>query len=178
MADLRYPIGPYEPGPAPGSDARNALLSQLEDTPRRLWDAVEFLTETQLDTPYRPGGWTVRQVVHHLTDAQTHWYLRTKMALAEDDPVVKVWDENTWAELRDARTGAVEPSLLMFDGVHRRWVELYRSLTEEQWKRRMIHPERGVLVLDAVLPMFVWHGRHHTAHIVALGDRLKVAGSD
>ena len=174
MADLRYPIGPYEPGPAPDIEARNALLSQLEETPRKLWDAVEFLTESQLDTPYRPGGWTVRQVVHHLTDAQTHWYLRTKMALAEDEPVVKVWDENTWAELHDARTGAVVPSLLMFDGVHRRWVELFRSLTEEQWKRRMIHPERGVVVLDAALPMFVWHGRHHTAHIAALCERIGI----
>ena len=90
------------------------------------------------------------------------------------EPVVKVWDENVWAELHDARTGAVVPSLLMFDGVHRRWAELFRSLTEEQWKRRMIHPERGVVVLDAALPMFVWHGRHHTAHIAALCERIGI----
>ena len=172
MPDLRYPIGPFEAGPPLDISKRLVLLSQLAEVPSRLQAAVAGLSESQLDTPYRPAGWTVRQVVHHLADAQMNWYVRTKLALTEDEPLVRPYDEVRWAELHDARTGPLEPSLMMLDGLHRRWVELFRSLTEEQWNRKLMHPDRGAFVLNATLPMHVWHGRHHTAHIVELRNRM------
>jgi len=172
MPDLQYPIGPFEAGTPPDVHARTVLLFQLAEVPNRLRAAVAHLSESQLDTQYRPGGWTVRQVVHHLADAHMNWYVRTKLALTEDEPCVRPYDEALWAELYDARTEPLEPSLWLLDGLHRRWVELFRSLTEEQWKRRLIHPNRGVFVLDSTLPMHVWHGRHHTAHVVELRSRM------
>ncbi len=172
MSDLRYPIGPFEAGAPPDFGMRLKMLSELAEVPNRLRAAVAGLSDGQLDTPYRPDGWTVRQVVHHLADAQLNWYVRTKLALTEDEPVVRPYDEVRWAELHDARTAPLEPSLMLLDGLHRRWVELFKSLAEEHWKRKIMHPERGILVLDAMLPMHVWHGRHHTAHIVELRNRL------
>ena len=172
MTDLRYPIGPFEAGPPVDDEGRRQLLRQLAGAPARLRAAVADLSEDRLDTPYRPGGWTVRQVVHHLADAQMNWYVRTKLALTEDEPIVRSYDEVRWAELHDARTAPVEPSLNLLDGLHRRWVELFKSLSEEQWKRKIIHPDRGIFVLDATLAMHVWHGRHHTAHIVELRNRM------
>jgi uncharacterized damage-inducible protein DinB len=171
-ADLRYPIGPLEIGPPPDAARRAELLADLGDAPASLRAAVSGLSRTQLDTPYRLGGWTVRQVVHHLADAHMNWYVRTRLALTEDRPVIKVFDETTWAELPDARSGPVETSLDVIDGLHSRWVEMFRALTEEQWKREMLHPERGALALDTVLQMLVWHLRHHTAHITELRKRL------
>ena len=172
MLDLRYPIGPFEAASPPGVELRIALMSQLADVPNRLRAAVAHLSEQQLNTPYRPNGWTVRQVVHHLADAQMNWYVRTRMALTESETRVKPYDEAAWAELHDARTGPLEPSLMLLDGLHQRWIELFRSMTEEEWKRRLIHPDRGVFVLDSTLPMHVWHGRHHTAQIVNLRTRM------
>ncbi len=172
MADLRYPIGPFEPGAPPDENTRDELLTRLADSPGHLRAAVAGLAESQLETSYRLGGWTVRQVVHHLADSHMNWYIRTCLALTEDEPVVKPWDEVAWAELHEARTGLIEPSLDLLEGLHRRWVGLFRSLTEEQWKRKMIHPERGVFVLDTSLAMFVWHMRHHTAHITELRGRM------
>ncbi len=172
MPDLRYPIGPFVAGPAPDCGSRLELLSQLAEAPGRLRVAVEGLSALQLDTPYRPEGWTVRQVVHHLADAQMNWYVRTKVALTEEAPSVKPYDEALWAELHDARTAPVEPSLILLDGLYQRWVELFRSLSEEQWKSRLMHLERGELVLDETLAMHVWHGRHHTAQIVELRNRM------
>jgi uncharacterized damage-inducible protein DinB len=172
MLDLRYPIGPFEVGPSPGVQSRIALISQLADVPKQMRAAVAYLSEQQLNTPYRPGGWTVRQVVHHLADAQMNWYLRTKLALTENEPRVKSYDEAPWAELYDARTAPLEPSLLLLDGLHQRWAELFTSMAEEDWKRTLVHPDRGVFVLDSTLPMHVWHGRHHTAQIVNLRSRM------
>jgi hypothetical protein len=172
MPDLRYPIGRFEPGPPPDADTRDELLARLADAPGQLRAAVAGLAESQLDTPYRLGGWTIRQVVHHLADAQMNSFIRTRLALTEDAPVVKPWDEVAWAELHEARTGLIEPSLDLMDGLHRRWVELFKSLTEEQWKRAMVHPEWGVLVLDTSLATWVWHMRHHTAHITELRGRM------
>ena len=172
MTDPRYPIGPSEPSAAVDEDARRVLLRQLADSPARLRDAVAGLSDAQLDTPYRPGGWTVRQVVHHLADAHVNWYVRTRLALTEHEPVVKNFEETLWAELGDARSGPVEPSLLLCDGLCSRWVALLESLSAWEWARRMIHPDRGVFVLDQILPMHVWHGRHHTAQITALRERM------
>jgi uncharacterized damage-inducible protein DinB len=151
---------------------RSALLYQLSESARHLRIAVAGLSEDQINTPYRPGGWTVRQVVHHLADAQMNWYVRTKLAITEHSPIVKSYDEARWAELQDARTGPLEPSLILLDGISERWVCLYRSLTEEQWKRTIIHPDRGVFTLDTTLPMHVWHCRHHTAHITELRKQM------
>jgi uncharacterized damage-inducible protein DinB len=172
MQDLRYPIGPFKAGPPPDIQTRTALLSQLADAPNDLRAAVTDLSDRRLDTPYRPGGWTVRQVVHHLADAQVNWYIRTKLALTEDEPHVSPYDEVQWAELHDARTQPLEPSLVLLDGLYRHWDELFRSLTEEQWRRKLIHPDRGVFILNDALPMHLWHGRHHTAHIVNLRNRM------
>jgi uncharacterized damage-inducible protein DinB len=172
MQDLRYPIGQFEPGPLPDDKQRLALVAQLAFAPAELRAAVTDLSPEQLDTPYRPGGWTVRQVVHHLADAQMNWYVRTKLTLTEDAPVVKPYDEARWAETVEALSGPIEPSLLLLDGLHQRWTALCRSLTAAQWSRTMVHPERGVFSLDATLPMHVWHGRHHTAHITALRQRM------
>lgn len=169
---MRYPIGPLEIGPPPGPGRRAELIAELSEAPANLRAAVSGLSRSQLDTPYRLGGWTVVQVVHHLADAHTAWYARTRLALTEDQPVVRTFDEAAWAELPDARNGPVEPSLDLIEGIHGRWVQLFRSLSEEQWKRKMIHPDRGELALDALLQMFVWHLRHHTAHITELRKRL------
>jgi uncharacterized damage-inducible protein DinB len=172
MPDLRYPIGPFQPGPPPDVAQRLDLISQMAEMTQRLRAAIANLSESQLDTPYRPGGWTVRQVVHHLADAHMNWYVRTKLALTEDEPLVKTYEETGWAELHDARTAPVEASLTLLDGLQPRWVDLFRSLSDEQWQRTMQHPERGLLALDATLEMMVWHARHHTAHIVELRNRM------
>jgi uncharacterized damage-inducible protein DinB len=171
MHDLQYPIGQYAPGLPPDRIKRSALVDDMSLAPRDLREAVAELSEAQLDTTYRPDGWTIRQVVHHLADAQMNWYVRTKLALTEDEPIVKPYDEVRWAETLDARSGPIEPSLILLDGLYARWTALWRSLTEDQWKRRMRHPERGIFVLDETLPMHVWHGRHHTAQIAALRER-------
>jgi uncharacterized damage-inducible protein DinB len=172
MHDLRYPIGQFNPCVPAGANTRAILISQLAETPGRLRTAVENLSHDQLNTPYRPGGWTVRQVVHHLADAQMNWYIRTKLALTEKIPVIKPYNEALWAELYDAHTGPLESSLLLLDGLYRRWVDLFRSLSEEQWNCSMNHPERGIVTLDFVLPLNVWHGKHHTAHILELQKRM------
>jgi uncharacterized damage-inducible protein DinB len=171
MSDLRYPIGAFVAVDSISADERRGLLAEMAEAPARLRRAVEGLSPEQLDTPYRPGGWTVRQVVHHLADAQMNWYVRTRLALTEDRPVVKPYEEARWAELPDARGGPIEPSLALLDALYARWVALFDSLTEGDWRRAMLHPERGVFVLETVLPMHAWHGRHHTAQIAELRRR-------
>jgi uncharacterized damage-inducible protein DinB len=172
VEDLRYPIGQFELGTPVDDQQRLALVAQLALAPGELRAAVTDLAPEQLDTPYRPGGWTVRQVVHHLADAQMNWYVRTKLTLTEDQPLVKPYDEARWAATIEALSGPVEPSLLLLDGLYERWTALFRSLTAAQWGRTMVHPDRGVFSLDATLPMHVWHGRHHTAHITELRKRM------
>jgi uncharacterized damage-inducible protein DinB len=171
MDDLRYPIGQFSWKPSSDPGRRLLLLPQLAEMPGHLRTAVANLSPDQLDTAYRPGGWTVRQVVHHLADAQMNWYIRIKLAVTEDSPVVKPYDEARWAELHDARTASPDPSLMLLDGLYRRWVELFQTLSEEQWKRRIVHPERGIMLMDTMLALCVWHGRHHTAHITELRKR-------
>jgi hypothetical protein len=172
MSDLRYPIGPFQQSPAPSVADRWDQISQLAEMPSKLRQAVESLTSAQLDTPYRPNGWTVRQVVHHLTDTNLNWYIRIKFALTEDKPVIRPFDEKLWSDLQDARLGPIEPSLLLLEGLHARWVNLFESLESTQWTRELIHPERGVITLDSILPRLAWHGRHHTAHITELRRRM------
>ncbi len=137
--------------------------------------------KTNLDSPTQAAqqsvegpqdGWTIRQVVHHLADSQLNWYVRTKLALTEDEPIVKPFDEVRWAELEDARTSPVEPSLLLLEGMYQRWTALFLSLTDGEWNRKLIHPERGVFIVETTLGMHVWHGLHHTAQIAALKKRM------
>ena len=172
MNDLRYPIGPYKESLPSDASARLKLLSELVDAPNRLQAAVADLSESQLDMSYRPGGWTVKQVVHHLADAHMNWYIRTKFALTEESPVIQPYDEARWAELNDARTAPLGQSLMLMDGLTQRWVRLLRSLSEQEWKCKIVHPERGVMTLDAILPLITWHAKHHIAHIVSLRTRI------
>jgi uncharacterized damage-inducible protein DinB len=169
--DLRFPIGEYEAVDTITDDQRRAFLAALAETPARLRDAVAGLSAEQLDTPYRPGGWTVRQVVHHLPDSHMNSYMRSKLALTEQEPTIKTYEEALWAELADAKTAPVEPSLALLENLHTRWVLLLRSLTPAEVARKFRHPERGTMTIDENLALYAWHGRHHVAHITALRKR-------
>src|SRR4051812_23519244 len=166
--DLSYPIGRFKPG----TQDRKLMLLDISDTPGRLRDAIEGLSEKQLDTSYRPGGWTVRQVVHHLADSHMHSYIRTKFALTTSEPTIMPYDENLWAMMKDAKSGPLEPSLSLLDGLHARWVQLLESLTDAEWRKQFKHPERGLVALAVNASIYAWHGRHHTAHITALRQRM------
>ena len=172
MHDLRYPIGAFEPEPPATPQRRRELLTQLAEAPARLRAACEGLSPIQLDAPYRPDGWTVRQVAHHLPDAHLNWYIRVKLALTEDEPEIKPYSEQLWAELPDSRVAPIESSLRLFEGLHARLSASLGFLGPSDWSRKLIHPERGVLTLDFVLPLLVWHCRHHTAHITELRRRM------
>ncbi len=172
MADLRYPIGQFETKAPITVQERREFLRQLKEAPERLRAAVEGLSPFQLDTAYRPGGWTVRQVVHHLADADLNWYARSKLILTEDKPVIKPYAENLWAELQDARIGPVQPSLLLLEALHQRWARMFESLDSADWTRSLIHPERGSVTIEFILAIIAWHGRHHTAHITELRKRM------
>jgi len=169
--DLSYPIGKCEYPPSLFAEARNQHIADIEAAAVRLSQAADGLNEAQLDTPYRPGGWTVRQVVHHFADSHMN-YVRFRLALTEPEPTIKPYDEKKWAELVDARTLPVEVSLQLVDSLHRRWVTLLRSLTESDFARTLNHPEMGVLRLDTYLASYGWHCRHHAAHITGLRDRM------
>ncbi len=172
MIDLRYPIGKHQPPSAFDASSRRTLILQIEEVPAQLRRAVEGLTEAQIDTPYREGGWTVRQVVHHLPDSHLNAYVRFKLALTESEPTIKPYDEARWAELGDATRGELPLSLDLLTALHRRWVLLLRGLGEEQFARTFRHPEIGVLSLDRALALYAWHGKHHVAHITSLRDRM------
>jgi uncharacterized damage-inducible protein DinB len=171
--DLRYPVGQFsfEDEPA-GGGRRHGLIDEIADAPRRLREAVAGLSPAQLDTPYRPGGWTVRQVVHHVPDSHLNSYVRFKLALTEDEPAIRTYHEELWAELPDSRATPVEVSLALLDSLHERWVILLRSLGEEDFKRAFTHPDWGVVPLDKALAIYAWHGRHHVAHVTSLRGRM------
>lgn len=166
--DLRFPIGRYRPPSEISESLRDEWICELESLPQNLRNAVAGLSEPQLDTPYRPGGWTVRQVVHHLPDSHLNSYLRFRLALTEDMPAIKTYEEAQWAELPDARTSPIEPSLLLLDGLHRRFSVLLRSLTPDDFAKMFRHPELGEIRLDWTLGLYAWHSRHHVAHITKL----------
>ena len=165
MTDRQYPIGRFEYPASVSAAEREEFLSRLASTPARLRVLTAGLTAGQLDTPYREGGWTVRQVVHHLPDSHMNSYVRFKLALTEDEPVIKPYDEAGWAMLRDTAETPTETSIIMLESLHARWVTLLRSLTDAQWQRSMRHPVNGLLRLDQVLALYAWHGDHHIAHI-------------
>jgi uncharacterized damage-inducible protein DinB len=170
-SDIRYPIGRFNFKDPFRAEDRPVWLAQLAEAPKKLRAAVAGLSDSQLDTPYRPEGWTVRQVVHHLADAQVNWYIRPKLAITEDQPITKTYAEQLWAELADARTSAVEPSLQMFEGVTARWCRFLESLAPEEWSRTFTNPEWGTLSVEDTLRAMAWHCRHHTAHITGLRER-------
>lgn len=172
MERLRYPIGRFQGRSGLSAEERQALIEQIAALPAELRAAVSGLTEEQLDTAYRPGGWTVRQVVHHVPDSHLNSYVRFKLALTEDEPAIKGYDEAAWSELPDARTADVAVSLALLEALHRRWTLLLRSFGEEQFARSFQHPELGLVTLETNLQLYAWHGRHHLAHITAIRERM------
>jgi uncharacterized damage-inducible protein DinB len=170
--DLRYPIGKAEMAPDLTPERRRELIDRIERAPERLRQAVAGLDAGQLDTPYRPGGWTVRQVAHHVPDSHLNAYLRCKWALTEDEPAIKTYDEALWAELPDSRVVPVEVSLALLDSLHQRWVGLLRAMSAADFRRTLRHPEHGALTLDQILGLYAWHGDHHVAHVASLRERM------
>ncbi len=168
---LRYPIGEWKYTGPYSAEQRNQFIAELAAAPAQLRAAVAGLTDAQLDTPHRPGGWTVRQLAHHLPDANLNGYVRFKLTLTEDVPVVKPYDQERWAVLPDMRL-PVEPSLALLEALHQRWVSLLRSMSAADFQRKMNHPEIGIADLDFYLAEYAWHARHHTAQIVGLRQRM------
>jgi uncharacterized damage-inducible protein DinB len=169
--DLRYPIGPFRFDGDVSPARRAARVDDIAAAPAALRVAVRGLDDRQLDTPYRPGGWTVRQVVHHVPDSHMNAYIRMKLCVTEDVPTIKPYDEKTWAELPDGRGGPVERSLVLLETLHERWVRFLRALPAEAFGRTVIHPESGIMSLDALVAMYAWHGKHHAAQVTALRER-------
>ena len=163
--DPRYPVGKWKEQP-PAEAA--TLIEQIAAAPANLAAAVKGLTDAQLDTPYRDGGWTPRQIVHHIADSHMNAYIRFKLGMTEDNPTVKPYDEKLWAETIDGRTAPLAASLPVIDGVHARWVQFLRTLDAAALARTVMHPENGPMTLKDLLNLYAWHGRHHTAHITGL----------
>ena len=172
MADLRYPIGTFSFPESTTPAQRQQWIAEIAAAPANMRAAVAGLTSVQLDTPYRPGGWTVRTVVHHVPDSHLNSYVRFKLALTEDEPVIKPYDEAAWAMLPDSASTPIEVSLTMLETLHERWVGLLRSLTDADYTRTFRHPELGLVRLDQNLALYDWHSRHHVAHITALRERM------
>jgi hypothetical protein len=172
MDDPRYPIGQFRYEGTLTPEARLDCIARIAAAPANLRTAAAGLTDAQLDTPYREGGWTVRQVVHHVPDSHLNAYTRFRLALTEPTPTIRPYLEQRWAELADARGGPIEVSLSLLEALHRRWVLLLRSLSSSDWALRFLHPEhRREWTLDELLAMYAWHGEHHTAHVTRLRDR-------
>jgi hypothetical protein len=173
MTDLRYPIGKFRFEPSVAHETRRTLIDQIADAPKGLRSAVAGLNDAQLNTPYRPEGWTVRQVVHHVPDSHLNAYVRFKLALTEDTPTIKPYDEAAWAKVADTARTPVDVSLTLLDALHHRWVVLLESLESQDFARRLVHPDHGPITIDWMLQLYAWHGRHHTAHVSELRKREK-----
>jgi hypothetical protein len=171
MTDLRYPIGKFTFSGSLTEDQKQKSLDDIAQAPATLRAAVKGLSQQQLDTPYRPEGWTVRQVTHHVPDSHLNAYVRFKLALTEDEPTIKPYAEDRWAQLPDTQGTPVEVSLALLDSLHDRWVRLLRSFHQEEWKRTFRHPDLGLVTLERNLALYAWHGRHHVAHITSLRER-------
>ncbi|HJU65421.1 MAG TPA: bacillithiol transferase BstA [Gemmatimonadaceae bacterium] len=171
-SDLRYPVGRFQPVDEFDPSERAKRIDQIERAPAGFRAAVKGLGAEQLDTPYRPGGWTVRQVVHHVPDSHMNAYVRFKLALTEDGPTIKPYDEALWAELPDSRSADPDISLALLDALHERWVMVLRAMQPVDFARTLVHPESGVMTLDRMLGLYSWHGQHHAAHITELRKRM------
>lgn len=171
MSDLRYPVGDYRKPAVITAADREKWISDVENLPSALQKAVDGLNDRQLDTPYRPGGWTVRQVVHHLADSHVNSYTRFKLALTEDNPLIRAYDEKGWAELPEARTGPLSITLPLIAALHHRWALVLRTMTDSDFKRPLQHPESGDWTVEELLSQYSWHCLHHVAHIAELRRR-------
>jgi len=172
MSDPRYPVGKFTYDSPPTEEQRKKLIDDIAQAPARLRAAVQGLSPQQLDTPYRDGGWTIRQVAHHVPESHMNAYIRFKLALTEDEPTVKPYEQDHWAELPDVKSTPIEVSLSLLDSLHDRWVRMLRAIKPEEWKRNFRHPELGVVSLEKNLSLYAWHGRHHVAHITELRKRM------
>lgn len=169
--DLRYPIGPYVAKTSLTPAERADAIEHIAETPKNLRRAISGLTGGQLDTPYRAGGWTVRQLAHHIPDSHMNSYVRLKLALTENEPTIKPYEEQLWAQLPDSRETPVEVSLALLDFLHLRWVILLRALQPPEFARQLRHPALGVMTVDNLVHLYAWHGQHHVAHITELRKR-------
>ncbi|MGD8277280.1 MAG: putative metal-dependent hydrolase [Gemmatimonadota bacterium] len=172
LETLRYPIGRFEPAGRIPATERVAFLDSIASTPARLRAATAGLSAAQLDTPYRNGGWTVRQLIHHVPDSHLNAYVRFKLALTEDNPRIKPYEEAEWAKLQDSWTTPVETSLTLLDTLHDRWDRMLRAMSDADFQRTLDHPEMGTLSLDTMTRLYEWHGRHHVAHVMRLRERM------
>ena len=171
MSDLSYPIGKFDRNFATTREARTNRIKTIAELPMRVREAVAGLNEAQIETPYRPDGWTVRQTVHHIADSHANSLIRFKLALTEDEPpTIKPYYEDRWAELGDSRL-PIDVSLKMIDAIHTRWLALLNSMSEFDFEKKFIHPETGEWTLEGALALYDWHSRHHTAHITNLRSR-------
>jgi hypothetical protein len=170
--DPRYPIGKFEMPTQITPQRRSEAIDEIASTPKKLRAAVAGLDDAQLDTPYRDGGWTVRQVVHHVPESHMNAYVRFKLALTEDEPTIKPYMEDRWAGTADVQATPLEVSLAMLEPLHDRWVRLLRTLKPADWKRTFRHPELGTVSLEKNLALYAWHGKHHTAHITELRKKM------
>jgi uncharacterized damage-inducible protein DinB len=170
--DLRYPVGPFEFAGTLSDGQRQTLIDQIAATPEKMRAAVEGLTDEQLNTPYRPEGWTVRQVVHHVPESHMNSYVRFKLAVTEEEPTIKTYFEDRWAQLDDAKQAPVGLSLNLLEALHERWVWFLRSLKDADFQRTFRHPELGTVSVDKNIALYAWHGRHHVAHITSLRERM------
>ena len=171
MSDPRFPIGKFHRPAEYTPELRAQHIDEIEQAPHLFRQAVTGLTEGQIDTPYRDGGWTVRQVVHHVPDSHMNSYIRFKLALTEDNPLIKPYAEDLWAELPDSKL-PVEGSLRMLELLHERWVVLLKSMDEAAWKRTFRHPALGDMTLPMATALYAWHGRHHAAHVTSLREKM------
>ncbi|MEM6844899.1 MAG: YfiT family bacillithiol transferase [Bacteroidota bacterium] len=170
---LRYPIGRFSPPNGVTPSDRERYMGEIERLPATMRDVVVGLTDEQLNTPYREGGWTLRQVVHHVPDSHTNSYIRYRWTLTEDQPTIKAYYEARWGELPDASSAPIEPSLQLLKALHQRWLLLLRAMNDKDYSRSFLHPETNENIrLDTMLAMYAWHGKHHVAHIQSLKDRM------
>jgi uncharacterized damage-inducible protein DinB len=172
MSDPRYPVGKYEPQPFSEVQSRE-WVDEIANLPQLIEYAVTNLDERQLDQSYREGGWSVKQLVHHVADSHMNAYIRFKLGLTEDNPTIKPYNQEGWANMADTKNLPINLSLTILHAVHKRWVEILRNVSNEEWNRTVVHPEHNKqMTLWHLLGMYAWHGRHHTAHITSLRERM------
>ena len=170
--DLRYPIGPFKFDGQPSEQQLKQFISEIEQAPARLRAALAGLSEPQLETPYHPGGWTLRQVAHHVPESHMNAYVRMKLALTEDNPTIKPYDEARWAETPDVRGTPIASSLTLLEALHQRWVTLLKALGPTELARTFNHPDSGQWTVGKYAALYSWHGKHHVAHVTSLRERM------